>query len=263
MPRAVAVLLPLAALIAYALVPEPRDRSTQRLDLKSGLAAMAANKPFVRLLIAFLVNGLANGLPATLFLLFVSERLKLESDGGLFLIVYFLSGLLGIPIWLMLASRTSKHRAWCIAMIIACAAFAFAPALPTGAFNAFALICIVTGLAVGADLALPGSIQADVIDIDTAASGEQRSGSYIAFWGLATKLALALAVGIAFPLLSLAGFDPGSGVRSPLGLTVLALLYAALPVGLKLIAIALMWNFPLDRSYHDDIRLRLGGTADV
>ena len=40
---------------------------------------------------------------------------------------------------------------------------------------------------------LPPAIQADVIDVDTAASGEQRSGLYFATWGLATKLALALA----------------------------------------------------------------------
>ncbi len=93
---------------------------------------------------------------------------------------------------------------------------------------------------------LPASLQADVIDVDTAATGEERSGLYLAVWGLASKLALALAVGIAFPLLSAAGYDPGTGAKSEFGLWTLALLYAALPVALKLGAIALMWRFPLD-----------------
>lgn len=251
---AIAIMLPLFGLLAFAAVPEPVDRSTARLDLKASLVAMASNKPFVRLLIAFLINGLANGLPATLFLLFVSERLQIAADGGTFLIVYFGGGLVGIPFWLWLANRTSKHRSWSIAMLGACAAFVFAPMLPPGSVTGFMLICAVTGLTVGADLALPGSLQADVIDLDTAASGEQRSASYLAVWGLATKLALALAVGIAFPTLSAFGLDPGAGQRADAGLLALALLYAGLPVVLKLIAITLMWNFPIDRASQEAVR---------
>jgi Na+/melibiose symporter-like transporter len=118
----------------------------------------------------------------------------------------------------------------------------------------FATVVVVTGFALGADVILPASIQADVIDVDTAASGEQRAGLYMALWALATKLALAAAVGIAFPLLGAAGFDPAAGVETPQGLLVLGLLYAGLPVLLKLGAIALVWRFPLDEASHDALR---------
>ena len=40
-----------------------------------GLRHMARNGPFVRLIAAYFINGLSNGIPATLFLYFVSERL--------------------------------------------------------------------------------------------------------------------------------------------------------------------------------------------
>jgi glycoside/pentoside/hexuronide:cation symporter, GPH family len=239
--------LPLTAILTLKFVSEPVDRSNTRLNLRQSLSAMRGNKAFMRLLSAFLINGLANGLPATLFLLFVAERLQLPNSGGIFLLIYFAAGLIGVPLWLFLAGKFSKHRAWCFAMIMACGAFIFAPFLPVGAFYGFAIICVVTGLAVGADLALPASLQADVIDIDTATHGEQRSASYLAVWGLATKLALALAVGIAFPVLAFYGLDPGANLRSVEGLTALALLYAGLPTVLKLIAIGLMWNFPLTK----------------
>ena len=39
------------------------------------------------------------------------------------------------------------------------------------------------------------TFQADVIDVDTASSGEQRSGLYFATWSLATKVSLAAGVG--------------------------------------------------------------------
>ena len=91
------------------------------------------------------------------------------------------------------------------------------------------------GFTVGADLALPSAIQADVIDVDTARSGEQRSGLYFATWSLSTKLSLALGVGIIFPLLGLFGFDPAPGaVNSATALAALTATYAWLPLVLKL-----------------------------
>ena len=200
---------------------------------------------FLRLLAAFFLQGLANGLPATLFLFFASERLGAPAAAGPLLVLYFLSGLAGMPLWLRLARRSSKHRAWCIAMLMACAFFVAALALGADDTAAFAVICAGSGLALGADLLLPPAIQADVIDVDTLASGEQRAGLYFAIWGFATKLALAAAAGIAFPLLSRFGLDPAAGLRAPQGLLALSLLYAGLPVALKLAAIALMWRFDL------------------
>ena len=104
-------------------------------------------------------------------------------------------------------------------------------------------------------------MQADVIDLDLARSGDQRSGAYFAAWSVATKSALALAVGIAFPVLALSGFDPGVGVVTDRGLLTLALLYSLLPVGLKLIAIALMWRFPLGASEHAEIQRAIADRA--
>ena len=246
--------LPLGAALTVAKVPEPEDPSQTRLSLLAGLGNMRRNGPFLRLILAFLLNGFANGLPATLFLFFVSNKLKAPDAAGPLLVLYFVCGVAGVPIWLKLAAATSKHRAWCIAMLIACAFFLAAPLLGAGQTGFFAIVCIGTGLALGADLMLPPAIQADVIDVDTARSGEQRAGVYFAAWGLATKIALALAVGIAFPLLDWAGFDPDISAGSDAGLAMLGLLYAGLPVALKLTAIGVMWNFPVDARTHAGLR---------
>jgi Na+/melibiose symporter-like transporter len=243
----VLVALPLSAALAVWLVPEPHDTSRTRLALWASLGHIVRNRPFVRLIAAFLLNGFANGLPATLFLFFVASVLEAPAYAGVLLLVYFVAGVAGIPLWLRLSRRFGKHRTWCGAMIFACAIFAFVPFLGPGDLWLFVGVCVLTGAAVGADLVLPPAIQADVIDVDTANSGDERSGLYFALWGLATKLALALAVGVAFPILEVVGFradDPAD--RS--GLLELALLYAAVPVVLKLAAIALMWNFPVDEA---------------
>jgi Na+/melibiose symporter-like transporter len=161
---------------------------------------------------------------------------------------------MGVPFWLWLARKTSKHVAWCWGMLLACTCFLPAPFLGTAQTAIFAAVCIGTGLALGADLVLPPAIQADVIDVDTAATGEQRSGLYFAAWGLATKLALALAVGVAFPLLGATGFDPAAGLRTDSGLAMLGFLYAGLPIVLKIGAAALMWHFPIDEKMQTRLR---------
>ena len=237
--------LPLAALTTVARVREPADVTRARLPLRAGFAYMRANRAFLRLLLAYLLNGLANGFPATLFLFFVTQRLRAPEAVGAVLVVYLLCGIAGVPLWLALARRWSKHRAWCAAMLLASAFFGVAPFLGAGDGTWFGVIGVATGLALGADLILPPAIQADVIDADTEKSGEQRAGIYFAVWGLATKLALAGAVGLAFPVLAARGFDPGADAQSGEALTALAFLYAGLPVLLKLGAVAVMWNFPL------------------
>ncbi|WP_367197450.1 MFS transporter [Amorphus sp. 3PC139-8] len=241
------VLLPTTALAAVLSVPEPADRSRRRVGLAEGLRHITANRPFLRLIAAFAINSLANGLPATLFLLFVGRVLGEPTLQGPLLFLYFLCGILGIPLWLTLSKRIGKHRTWAIAMIAACFVFAVVPALGPGDVVPFGAICVLTGLAVGADLVLPAAMQADAVDIDTASSGSQRTGLYFALWGLATKLALAAAVGIAFPLLALFGFRPDDPEAGD-GLFALAVLYAWVPIALKAGAIALMWGYSLDET---------------
>lgn len=257
------VALPLACAICAWGVPEPANRSHTRLDLGSGLSMMLGNRPFVRLIAAFLLNGFANAVPATLFLYFVADRLNAASLQGPLLFLYFLCGVGGVPVALRCARRFGKHRAWCGAMAAACLVFAAAGLLGPGDVAAFAAICAATGFLLGFDLALPPAIQADVIDVDTADSGEQRSGLYFSLWALATKLALALGVGVVFPLLDWAGYRPAAAPHPAFALDTLALLYAWLPIPPKLAAIALMWSFPLNETAQRQLRNRIDSAVPL
>lgn len=254
----VLVLLPVSGLIAVSNVIEPSDRSTGTLGFSKAMRFVFSNRAFIRLVVAFLINGLSNAIPATLFLYFVSDRLGVPDMRGPLLFLYFLCGIAGIPLAVWCAARVGKHRAWCYGMGLACIIFFFAGFLGLGDIPAFGIICALTGILLGFDLALPGSIQADVIDVDTASSGSQRTGFYFAAWSLATKLALALAVGMVFPILQWSGFESRiNGQPEPLALDMLALLYAWLPIAFKLVAIAIMWNFPLDEQSQIDLRHRI------
>ena len=237
--------LPLTVMVTLIAVPEPRH-VLPAVPWREGFRLLRENRPFFRLLIAYVMNGLANALPATLFLLFADHVLQAEGQAGIMLVVYFLAGLGGIPLWLWLSRRIGKHRTWALSMLWAAGIFAWVPLLGPGDAWLFIIICLLSGLSLGIDMALPSSMQADLVDLDTARGGGQRTGLYFGLWGMATKLALALAVGLAYPLLALAGFEAGSS--NPDGVWALSLLYGLAPIPFKLAAVWLVWNFPVDHT---------------
>ncbi len=247
---------------AVLLVGEPEQVRPQRLPLRRGLGLILANAPFRRLLVAYLLNGFANGLPATLFILFVGQVIQAPAAAGPLLLLYFTSGMLAVPFWLRLSRRIGKHRAWAAAMLWACLGFAATPLLGPGDVLPFAVICCLTGLSLGADMALPDAMQADVVDLDRVMSGSRRTALFFALWGMATKLALALAVGVAFPILTLIGFST-DGASPPGALLGLTCLYALLPIAVKLVATGLIWRFEIDAPRQAELRRQIAAATGL
>jgi GPH family glycoside/pentoside/hexuronide:cation symporter len=204
-----------------------------------GLLAPFANPRFAPLFAAFVANGIAAALPATLVLFFVNDVLQLPRLAGAFLAAYFLAGAASLPLWTSLSRRVGKRRAWLAAMAASVAAFAGALGLGAGDAAGFFAVCLLSGLALGGDLALPPAMLADAI---RWRGEEARAGSYFGLWNFATKLNLALAAGLALPLLAVSGYVPGAA--GPLAPLVFA--YCLLPCLLKLAAAAILMRMTDD-----------------
>lgn len=252
--------LPLAVGLCLARVPEPRDYSRSRLSLGSVVRVLTGEPLFARLLAAYFINGAANALPAGLFLFFVGQRLGAPDLGGPLLILYFGAAVLAAPLWPRLIRTRSKHRVWCVAMLYSMIVFAGVFLLGEGDILGFAVICVLSGAALGADLSLPTAMQADLVDLDTATSGEQRTGAFFALWSLAQKFALAGAGGAALIVLGAIGFE-AEGPNGAAELWGLTALYALVPILFKAVAVALMWRFPIDRAAQAALRARIEAGA--
>lgn len=185
-----------------------------------------------RLLTVFVANGIAAALPATLFLFFVADVLHREAASGALLALYFAAAAASLPFWLRLAERRGRARAWQLSMLLAILAFAGASRLGEGDLLPFAAICVASGMALGADLALPAALVADV--------GERlgQAGACFGLWNLVAKLNLALAAGLALPLIEALGYVPGG--ESGRGLSALIFAYALLPLAFKALAALLL-----------------------
>lgn len=179
-----------------------------------------------------LLNALAGGTAATLFVIFTREALGLgERATGQLLLLYFLAGIAALPLWVRFARRIGEARAWRTAMLLAAAAFLPAALLGPGDAVAFALVCLATGATLGADIALPAALQARLAVEETARLARPRGGALFGLWGMAGKLALAIAAGVSLPLLG--WLSAGDWSRAQ----VVPWLYAGLPVLIKLLAV--------------------------
>ena len=188
---------------------------------------------FLRLLAVFVINGTASAVPATLVLFFVQDRLQASpSVEPAFLATYFLCAALSIPLWVRLVARIGLARTWLAGMALAVVVFIWAATLGAGDVVPFLIVCALSGVALGTDLTLPSAMLAGLI----GQLGErgQREGAYFGWWSFATKLNLALAAGLALPLLALFGYQPGA--RDPAALQTLTIAYCLLPCVLKLLA---------------------------
>lgn len=193
---------------------------------------------FVRLMAVFVVNGIASAVPATLLLFFVQDRLRAPASAEpLFLGAYFLCAALSIPLWLRAVPRWGLARTWAAGMVLAVLVFAFSSGLRAGDAVAFVVVCALSGVALGTDLALPAALLAGVIQ----RSGDQRraEGAYFGWWAFASKLNLALAAGLSLPALGALGYRPGS--TDPDALAMLTLAYCVLPCFLKSVAALLLY----------------------
>jgi GPH family glycoside/pentoside/hexuronide:cation symporter len=216
-----------------------------------GLRLVFRNRPFMILIVAYTISAIGNNLPATLILFYVEYVLE-SPYADAFLMLYFVTGIVFLPGWVYLARRIGKKRAWLLSIAINTGAFVGVFFLGPGDALIYGVLVFLSGIGLGATLALPSSIQADVIDYDELLTGERREGRYIGLWSIAKKLAAAVGVGAGLSILGLAGYIPNAEQPEEV-LLALRVLYAVVPSVCNLVALAIAFAYPISESAHQRI----------
>lgn len=228
----------LAAVAVLVMAPEwGGEASAVQPDLKAILGDSAARK----LLVLGVVNAAPVAVTSTLFLFFVESRLQSAGSEGPLLVLFFVSAAVGAPVWSKLAQRIGARQALLAGMGLSIAAFLWALTLGEGDVWPFAMVCVATGIALGADMTiLPAIFAGRMARIDP------HGAAGFGLWSFATKVSLALAAAVLLPILQNAGFESG-GPNAPETLQLLTLLYAAVPCALKLCAMVLLMFTPIEK----------------
>jgi len=218
---------------ALAMWPEWQPRL--EADDPIPISAILSDGPARRLLILALINATPLAVSSTMFLFFVESRLEAPGWEGGLLVLFFLAAAVSAPLWSALADRHGARRVLLAAMVLAILSFGGTLTLGEGDAAAFAVICVLSGATIGADLTLLPAMFARRM-ATVAPNGGQGFG----LWSLVNKLTLAIAAAVLLPLLEQAGYRSGAESQPEAALTMLTVLYAGVPSLLKIAAIALL-----------------------
>lgn len=236
---AYATVFALACLIAgIAMHNEWRGATTEP---SSGFGIVLKDHISRRLLLIALVNAAPVAVSSTLFLFFVESRLDAPGWEGPLLLLFFVAAAVAAPVWGSVAERVGPKSALLAAMVLAIVAFSFAMMLGSGDTVLFAVICLASGAAVGADLTLLPAVFARRMEQVAPDASEG-----FALWGFVSKFTLAFAAIALLPILEASGFVSGAE-NSDAALRTLTLLYAGVPCVLKLVAIGLLVATPIGK----------------
>lgn len=218
------------------------------------------NKPFRVMLAAYTLAGISAIIQASLLLYFVPYVLGSERAEQ-FLLLYIVSGLVCVPVWLWIAGRgVEKRTLWITGMAIAGGAHLLVFFLPPGAELAYAILVVLSGLPFSILIIMPAAMQADVIDYGEKLAGVRQEGLYIGVWSVVRKLAAATGLGVSLWVLGAVGYEPDV-VQTPLVIDTLRVVYALVPSVFYLFSILILTRYPITRAWHDELLASVRGAG--
>jgi Na+/melibiose symporter-like transporter len=252
-------LTPLTLGLAFISAREPRERT---LHSQAGLkeyGMLLKNRTVLRLLAMDISIQTAAQIAGVLFFFYVEQVKHFSSaQAGLLLLAYFTGALCATPLWHLLAAWRGKHRALAAAAGFFIIAQGAALMMPPGRLLIGMGVMALAGVPYSSAGVLVRAMLADLGDQQRLDTGADRVSLFYALQIGDSKLAAAFAVGAAFPLLSLVGFNPASGAaNTPQALLGLLLLFIAAPSVLGLVSAWLALGYGLTAERHAQISAAL------
>ncbi len=257
------LVMPVCVLLTLTRTPEAKVQVRSTVPVLRGLKLMWQNQPFKMLVVAFMIGSIGLNITTPLYIFFIADVLGAEEKAIYMLTFFYLTSFVAVPFWVWLSARIGKHRAYIAAFFTISFAHPFYLLLGEGDFWWMLPITIATGFAAGGfSQTLPNSMKADVIDLDTLSSGENRAALFFSAWSFAQKATSSIGAAIAMFGLSMFGFDasPG-GSNGPDELFGLRFLFSTFPSIFFLVGAAVVWKYPITEARHAEIRREIDAKA--
>ena len=250
--------LPVTIGLALWIVPETISNAATD-DIKLSHYFDMWKRPNVRrLLWADLFLGLAPGVMGALFFYFFEETkglARLQCSEAMLL--YFVAGIVGAPIWVFVSKRLGKHTTLIVSSLIFAALYVGMYFVPKGNFVACAALTFANGIPYAASLLLTRACMADIGDEVMLETGHDHKGTLMAILSATTKIGYALSA-FTITVVGLLGFNVKSPANSPAdSLVWLQAMFIGLPVLFLLLGALAMRGYDLKADRHAQILLAL------
>lgn len=253
--------LPITIGIALWLVPEKVSNAATH-DLKlSHYFDMWKRKNVRCILWADLFMGLAPGIMgALLFYFFEQVKGLTRMESSIAMLLYFVAGIIGAPIWVMVSKRFTKHVTLIGSSILFAVLYAAMIFAPEGNFIACAALTFLNGIPYAASLLLTRALMADIGDEVLAETGHDHKGTLMAILSATTKVGYALSA-LTITALGFLGLNVKVPSASPAeALIWVQIFFIGLPVLFLVLGAWVMKDYDLTPDRHrlilDKLRLK-------
>ncbi|MEG1451909.1 MFS transporter [Brevundimonas sp.] len=253
------IALPITLAIAYFAAPEPQLAPPKPHGGIRTWLGLFKLKTVRKLLLADLFLGVAPGITGSLVFFFFGQVKGYDhASASIFMLLYFMAGLVGAPFWAWLATRIGKHKTLAVSSIIFAVFYGLACLVPGGNFAITAAAMFMAGLPYAAALFLLRAMMADAGDEVRHETGEDLTGLMFSILAVTTKMGHVVAL-IPYAILQFVGFKPlqTPAENGDLAILMLQILFIAVPAALMAAAALVMRNYPLTAQRHDQIRAEL------
>jgi GPH family glycoside/pentoside/hexuronide:cation symporter len=207
------------------------------------------NKPFVQLMIAFILSSFSFTVLTALVPYFIQYQLNMKDAVPIVLLVMLVMiGIFLVPAKLV-SDRINKGPAYALGLFIASLAVMTSFFFPHGSTPLIYAVAAVAGLGFSAQWVFPWSMLPDVVEYDEKMTGERREGIYYGLWAFLSKFTGALGVAVSGWALGLFGYVPNveQTVRALFGIR---LFFAIVPAVVILISLPFLIWYPITRKSH-------------
>ena len=247
-------------LIVFAVTRErPSEEQPDPLPVRTALTETLTNRPFWMVMGLYLLSWTSASILAAALVYFATYYLRVPDQANYFVLVAQGSAILFIPLWVWVARRLDKRRAFILGttswIVVQLAIFALGPDQVSFAY----VLAALAGAGIATAYVVPWSMVADIIEYDEVKTGQRREGSYYAFASFFQKLATGLAIWGMGQALALTNYiTPAPGAPPPVQpaatVTAIRFFMGPVPVVLLVLAILCAWAYPISRERHRALR---------
>ena len=247
----VAIITTLVTAVSIKEKPELAGEPSKLPALKAILTSFK-NKPFMVLMIAFILSSFSFTVLTALVPYFIQYQLGMEDQVPFVLLAMLATiGVFLIPAKLV-TDRINKGPTYALGLFIASLAVMSGFLLPEGPTPLIYVVAVVAGIGFSTQWVCPWSMLPDVVEYDEKMTGERREGIYYGLWAFLTKFTGALGVAVSGWALDLFGYVPNVA-QTTHALFGIRLFFAIVPAVVILTSLPFLIWYPITRKKHAEL----------
>jgi GPH family glycoside/pentoside/hexuronide:cation symporter len=232
------------------------------LPWRQAMTATLSNRPFWMVMGLYLLSWTTASILAANLIYFANYHLRVPGQANYFVLVAEGAAILFIPLWVWVARRLDKRRAFVLGTVSWTVILLLLSFLRSDQVTLAYALAFLSGSGIATAYVIPWSMVPDIVEHDQVQTGQRREGSYYAFASFFQKLGTGLAVWAMGQVLYRSGYiTPTPANPTPhqpdQAIQAIRWFMGPIPTVLLILSIVFAWFYPITREVHASLREQL------